>query len=130
MKKHLFILALSAGLIACGGSEKAPESSSTPEAQTETATPVVAAEDTITVSQALAKYEESVKKIIPALIKMQKGDTKAIKEYQSLNKEINNHVSVLTKKASEMTEKEAKKYKEIADKLYKATNPNAPGDKK
>lgn len=130
MKKYLLILAISGGLAACGGSGKAPESSPSTDAVKDTVTTVVEAEDTMTVSQALVQYEETVKKLIPALIKMQKGDAKAIKEYQSLSKEINNLVPVLTKKAEEMSEKEAKKYKEIADKLYKATNPNAPADKK
>jgi len=130
MKKYLFIFALSAGLLACGGSGKTPDKSPVQEVKKDTVATIVAAEDTMTVSQALAKYEETVKKLVPALLNMQKGDTKAIKEYQELNKEINKLVPVLTKKAGEMTEKEAKKYKEIADKLYQATNPNAPAPKK
>lgn len=128
----MLVLSLSTMLIACDGSKKAPESpETTPTEAAAPETPEVSAEDTMSVSAALAKYEETVKKLIPSLLAMQKGDTKAIKEYQSLNKEINKLAPILSKKAGEMTEKEAKKYKEIADKLYQATNPNAkPAEKK
>ncbi|MFR9166568.1 MAG: hypothetical protein ACLVKO_10270 [Dysgonomonas sp.] len=126
----LFAIVLSFVLVACGGgSQKAPDAEKSQEVKTDTVK-TIALEDTMSVSTAIKLYEEKVKLLIPALISMQKGDTKAIKDYQKLNNEINKLVPVIQKKAGDMTEKEAKLYKETADRLYKATNPNAPATEK
>ena len=125
MKKILimFVTILSATLVGCVGTEKS-DKNVIPEPKDTVQT--IAPEDTMSVSVALVKYEVAVNKLIPALLKMQKGDRAALKEYQSLNKEVNSLIPILDKKVGELNDKDKKKYQEIAKKLYQATDPSAP----
>jgi len=132
MKKISMIILATATLmfVACGGSQKtdkAPSEKGTPEV--EAPAPVVEA-DTATVSEILTQYEDVVKRTIPLLLKIQKGETKAIKEYQEVNKELTALDARLQKKAADFTEKEQKKYKELAKKIHDAATPGAVPSKK
>ena len=125
MKKISFILtmALAVVLVACNGDKKATEAEATETpaveapAVEETTEPV--AEKTI--AETLKEYEDTAKKMTESLLGIQKGDVKAIQEYQKISPEFARLSSILSEKVSEMTPKEVKQYKEIAERIAKST---------
>ncbi len=126
MRKISFILiaALSMVFVACDGNKKAAETEvpATPAVETVVEeTPEPATEDVKTVGEILKEYEATANKMTEALLGMQKGDIKAIKEYQKLSPEYTRLSSILSEKVNEMTPKDAKKFKEIAERITKST---------
>lgn len=127
MRKISFILiaTLSMVFVACDSNKKATEAetSTTPAVETvaEEEASESSTEEVKTVGEILKEYEATANKITEALLGMQKGDVKAIKEYQKLSPEYARLSSILSEKVNEMTPKEAKKFKEIAERITKST---------
>lgn len=118
MKKLLMTLAAVAAIsfVSCGGGKKADTTETAPVTEVE----VVEVTETPVSSDVLAKYEEFVEKAIPLAQKMKAGDAAATQEYTKLAEELGKYVQENQAAFASLTEADAKKYQEIAEKFAKA----------
>ena len=122
MKKILFsgiTVVLMALMVSCGGS-KSTDDATTEETATEEVTEV-ATETEASASDVLKKYEEFVDQVIPLMAKVKTGDVAAVQEYAKLAEELLKFTQENDAAFGALTEADAKKYQELAQKLIDAT---------
>ncbi len=110
----MLVVAMALFVTACGGSAKKAE------AETTVVTETVADDTTAGSSDVLKKYEEFVDKAVPLLKKMKAGDASAAQDYTKLAEELGKFVMDNQDSFAGLSEKDAKKYAELSQKLVDA----------
>lgn len=106
------IVAMSLGLVACGGSTKPAEEAP--------ATEEVAKEEVAIEKSLVDQYEELIDKSIALQEKVKAGDVSVQEEYQKLAADILKFTQDNQEALANMSEEDAKKFQEIAQKAVDA----------
>ncbi len=105
--------------VACSGGEKKAETDSASSVE-KTTTKTKSSSENSGSSDIVAQYEKLCDKLVELAPKMKAGDTKAIQEYQKIAQKFNNFSQENADAWSKLSEADAKKIQEIAQKATKA----------